>query len=160
MKKENYKALYSGRDLEVMKVAEDSLDPGLNRVNEIVAFCKEANIKKVGIANCISFEKQANKLANILSSNGLQVEQANCKLGKVKFDELLAGYKGTSCNPAGQAHYLGKHATELNIMMGLCLGHDMIFNSKSTAPVTPLMVKDRQLDHNPVKALKGDNLVS
>jgi uncharacterized metal-binding protein len=156
MQQRSYKNLYTENDLNVMKVAEDSLDPQLNRVNEIVAYCKEAGIKKVGIANCISFEKQAKKLEFVLTENGLVVEKANCKLGKMKFDELLPGYRGTSCNPAGQANHLAERDTELNIMMGLCLGHDIIFNTKSKAPVTPLLVKDRKLDHNPLKALKND----
>jgi uncharacterized metal-binding protein len=30
------------------------------------------------------------------------------------------------------------------------LGHDMIFNAKSEAPVTPLVVKDRKLNHQPL----------
>jgi uncharacterized metal-binding protein len=36
--------------------------------------------------------------------------------------------------------------------MGLCLGHDMIFNAKSEAPVTPLIVKDRKLNHRTLEA--------
>ncbi|HEY5592424.1 MAG TPA: DUF1847 domain-containing protein [Paludibacter sp.] len=32
--------------------------------------------------------------------------------------------------------------TELNISMGLCVGHDMVFNQKSAAPVSVLVVKD------------------
>ncbi|MDA3816688.1 MAG: thiamine pyrophosphate-dependent enzyme [Prolixibacteraceae bacterium] len=58
-------------------------------------------------------------------------------------NELIDGYKGTSCNPAGQAKYLEEENTQLNIAMGLCLGHDMIFNEKSAAPVTTLIVKER-----------------
>lgn len=157
MEQKNYKRLYDEGDLAVMKIAEDSLDPNLDRVDEILAYCKEAGIKKVGIGHCISFKKQAKKLEDVLTDNGLEVEKANCKLGKLKFDELLPGYKGTSCNPAGQADYLSERETELNIMMGLCLGHDIIFNSKSKASVTPLFVKDRKRNHNPLKALKSDN---
>jgi len=154
MEQKNYKELYSEDDLNILKIAEDSLDPKLDRVNEIIAYCKEAGINQVGIANCISFEKQARNLEHIFSSHGLEVNRANCKLGKVKFNDFLPGYRGTSCNPAGQASYLDEKGVELNIMMGLCLGHDIIFNSKSKAPVTPLMVKDRKLDHNPLMALK------
>jgi len=44
--------------------------------------------------------------------------------------------------------------TELNVMMGLCLGHDMIFNAKSKAPVTPLIVKDRKLNHHTLEFFK------
>ena len=158
MEERIYKHLYSDEDLNVLKVAEDSLDPKLDRVNEIVAYCKEVGINKVGIANCISFEKLASQLEEVLTSNGLQVAKANCKLGKVKFHELLPGYKGTSCNPAGQANHLEERNTELNIMMGLCLGHDIIFNSKSKAPVTPLLVKDRKYNHNPLRALKPEKV--
>lgn len=157
MEQRSYKHLYSDEDLNIMKLAEDSLDPKLDRINEIAAYCKEAGIKKVGIANCISFEKQARRLEDILASNGLEVAKANCKIGKVKFHELLPGYQGTSCNPAGQADYLTENETELNIMMGLCLGHDIIFNAKSKAHVTPLMVKDRKFDHNPLRALTTES---
>lgn len=65
--------------------------------------------------------------------------------------------KGISCNPAGQAKYLEEKGTELNIMMGLCLGHDIIFNAKSKAPVTPLLVKDRKLNHHTLRVFKSDD---
>lgn len=42
----------------------------------------------------------------------------------------------------------------LKIMMGLCLGHDMILNSKSKAQVTPLVVKDRVLVNNTLERLR------
>lgn len=151
-----YRDLYSDEDIKVMKVAEDSLNPKVDRVDEIIAYCREAGIRNIGIANCISFEKQAERLQDILTSNGFTVEKANCKLGRVKFDELVPGYKGVSCNPAGQANHLREKKTELNIMMGLCLGHDIIFNARSKAPVTPLVVKDRKLDHHTLTALKRD----
>jgi len=151
-----YKNLYSQDDLNVLKIAEDSLDPKLDRVDEIVAYCQEAGIKNIGIANCISFDKQAKRLQNVLTSKGFTIDTVHCKLGKVKFNELVPGYKGTSCNPAGQADFLAKKNTELNIMMGLCLGHDMIFNTKSKAPVTPLVVKDRKLNHYSIAALKAE----
>lgn len=156
MEKTMYRDLYSDEDIKVMKVAEDSLNPKVDRVDEIIAYCREAGIRNIGIANCISFEKQAERLQDILTSNGFTVEKANCKLGRVKFDELVPGYKGVSCNPAGQANYLDEKKTELNIMMGLCLGHDIIFNARSKAPVTSLVVKDRKLDHHTLTALKRD----
>ena len=73
------------------------------------------------------------------------------------FNELIPDYKGVSCNPAGQAKYLEDKGTELNIMMGLCLGHDMIFNARSKAPVTPLLVKDRKLNHHTLEYFKEIN---
>ena len=150
----DYTKLYTEDDKNILKIAEDSLDPKLDRVNEIIEYCNEAGIKKIGIANCTSFIHEANRLENILSGKGFTVDKVHCKLGKIPFNDLVEGYKGLSCNPAGQADYLAGKKTELNIMMGLCLGHDMIFNTKSKAPVTPLIVKDRKLKHHTVDKLK------
>ena len=155
MENRNYKDLYTEEDISTLKIAEDSLDPKVDRVDEIIEYCKEADIKKIGIAHCVSFNKQVDKLKNKLSSEGFTVENVHCKLGKMRFDELVPGYKGVTCNPAGQAAYLAEKGTELNIMIGLCLGHDIIFNSKSKAPVTPLVVKDRKHKHYPFAALKN-----
>nr|WP_321411848.1 DUF1847 domain-containing protein [uncultured Carboxylicivirga sp.] len=156
MESQEYTKLYNEEDKAILKIAEDSLNPKIDRVSEIIAYCHEAGIKKVGIANCIAFEKQAESLEQILTLNNLEVAKANCKLGKVKFDDLVPGYKGISCNPAGQADFLSQNKTELNIMMGLCVGHDMIFNSKSKVPVTPLVVKDRKLKHHTLTALNTE----
>jgi len=57
------------------------------------------------------------------------------------------------CNPIMQAEVLNREKTELNIMMGLCLGHDILFLRYAKAETTPLVVKDRALGHNPVAAL-------
>ena len=38
-------------------------------------------------------------------------------------------------------------------VMGLCVGHDILFNKHSHAPTTTLVVKDRVLMHNPAAAL-------
>ncbi len=45
----------------------------------------------------------------------------------------------------------------MNIIMGLCVGHDMLFNKYSEAPVTTLVVKDRVTGHNPTAVLYGQN---
>ncbi len=157
MAKKNFTALYNDQDLKVLKVAEDSLNPRIDRVHEIIAYAKEAKISKIGIANCISFNKEAIQLEGILRDAGLEVKKVHCKYGKVPFDDLLPGYRGTSCNPAGQAKYLEEKDTQLNVMMGLCLGHDIIFNSKSKAPVTPLIVKDRKTKHKTIQVFEQDD---
>jgi len=149
-------SLYNDGDKEILKIAEDSLDSRLDRVQEIIEYAKEAGIKRIGIANCTIFNKEAMFLSEVLTDEGFAVDTVNCKHGNIPFTDLLPGYKGISCNPAGQAKYLEEKGTELNIMMGLCLGHDMIFNAKSTAPVTPLVVKDRVLKHKTIEALKKE----
>jgi len=62
---------------------------------------------------------------------------------------------GIMCNPSGQADYLKVNNTELNISMGLCIGHDMIFNQKSNVAVTTLVVKDRVNNHNPIEGIRS-----
>jgi uncharacterized metal-binding protein len=155
MENNDFAGLYNQNDRQVLKIAEYSLNPLLDRVQEIIEYAGEAGIKIIGIANCTIFNKEADRLEKILSEAGFTVEKVNCKYGKVPFNDLVPGYKGISCNPAGQAKYLEEKKTELNIMMGLCLGHDMIFNSKSKAPVTPLVVKDRVLQHYTLGSLSG-----
>jgi uncharacterized metal-binding protein len=164
MEDTDFKTLYNSEDINILKIAEDSLNPRIDRVQEIIEYSREAGIKKIGIANCTTFNKEADHLNTILSEAGFSVEKVNCKYGRVPFDDLVPGYKGVTCNPAGQAKYLEDKGTELNIMMGLCLGHDMIFNARSKAPVTPLIVKDRKLKHNTLEvfnkeALKHDRII-
>lgn len=144
----DFSALYNETDKNIMKIAEDSLDTHTDRVHEIISFAKESKIKSIGIANCTAFMKEASQLENILTGAGFQVEKVHCKYGKISFNQLIPDYDGIACNPAGQAKYLEEKGTGLNIMMGLCLGHDMIFNARSKAPVTPLLVKDRKLKHH------------
>jgi uncharacterized metal-binding protein len=144
----NFSELYDHNDRQILKTAEDSLNPKIDRIQEIIDYARKAGIEKIGIANCITFNREADQLENILTESGFEVSKVNCKYGRVNFSDLVPGYRGISCNPAGQAKYLEDNGTQLNIMMGLCLGHDMIFNAKSKAPVTPLIVKDRKLKNN------------
>jgi uncharacterized metal-binding protein len=51
------------------------------------------------------------------------------------------------------AELLNRAGTEINVILGLCIGHDMLFIMNSKAPVTTLIVKDRLLGHNPVIGL-------
>jgi uncharacterized metal-binding protein len=142
---------YSEADLQTMRVAEDARLPGKNRVEEIKSYARLSGIKRIGIANCIGLQKEAGKLKQKLEGD-FEVYMADCKIGKIRSSELLNDQsRGLSCNPAGQAEYLHEHGTQLNISFGLCMGHDILFNQKSTAPVTTLIVKDREHKHNPFK---------
>jgi len=64
------------------------------------------------------------------------------------------------CNPVIQAEVLNRDKTELNIILGLCVGHDILFNKYSEAPVTTFAVKDRVLAHNPLGALYSNYYLS
>ena len=87
-------------------------------------------------------------------SKYFNVYTVDCKYGKITKKEILGGDSNRiMCNPAGQADYLNNQNTELNISMGLCVGHDMIFSKLSEGLVTNLFDKDFTNNNNPTKAL-------
>lgn len=47
-----------------------------------------------------------------------------------------------------RAEFLNKAKTDLNVIIGLCVGHNSLFIKYSEAPVTVLAVKDKVLAHN------------
>ena len=59
------------------------------------------------------------------------------------------------CNAIGQAIVLNEAHTDLNILLGLCVGHDSLFIKHSDAPITVFAVKDRVLCHNPLAVIYG-----
>lgn len=136
------KQYYTDKDILIMKVTRDSIHKGNDRTEKIIEFAREAGVKKLGVAYCNSVSYDADKVIHSLTNEGFEVESVHCKYDRLKFNDLIDGYKGTACNPAGQAAYLAERQTELNIVMGLCVGHDMVFYSKSEAPTTTLTVKD------------------
>ncbi|NDP22583.1 MAG: DUF1847 domain-containing protein [Paludibacter sp.] len=149
---ESQKKIYSETDLKMMRAAEDSLLMGKNRVEELKLFAQNSGIKRIGIAHCIGMTREAQSLKERLSDQ-FDVYTIDCKYGKIPASEMLddASEKGTSCNPAGQAAFLAENKTELNVSFGLCMGHDILFNMKSKAPTTTLVVKDREHKHNSYK---------
>ena len=146
--------LYTPDDIRTMQLADEARLPGKNRVEEIRNYAKLAGLKRIGIANCVTVQKEANMLKETLAAD-FDVYAIDCKCGKVPASEFLgADAKGISCNPAGQADFLTESNTELNVVMGLCVGHDMVFSAKSQAPTTTLIVKDREHKHNPMETFK------
>lgn len=156
---ENQKRLYSENDLKLMRAAEDSLLIGKNRVEELKKFAENSGVKRIGIAHCVGMTREAMALKARFSDQ-FEVYTVDCKYAKIKGSELLNDetVKGTSCNPAGQADFLAQNNTDLNISFGLCVGHDIMFNMKSKAPTTTLVVKDREHKHNPYKEFTIENL--
>lgn len=155
MEEREINKLYDSRSLEIMQTAEDAYERGANRVQEIKNFASKAGIKRIGIAHCVSFPKEAEAVKQFLSEE-FEVYSIDCKCGRVtKYEMLGCEGNGIMCNPAGQAEYLKENNTELNISMGLCVGHDMVFNQKSSSPVSALVVKDRANKHNPMESIQN-----
>lgn len=129
------------------------------RVDEIIAFCRSMGWQTVGVAFCIMFAKEARTLTAQLEDAGLQLVPVCCKVGGVDLPALgvdvVCDVKGTACNPMTQAALLNAQQTDLNIALGLCVGHDLLFAKHAEAPVTTLVVKDRALQHHPLSGLRA-----
>jgi uncharacterized metal-binding protein len=133
----------------------------LTRVEEIIAFARRIGAKKIGIATCIGLIAEAKIFVRILKAHELESYCAICKVGSIDKTEVgipenLKVQKGcfeAICNPILQAKILTKHKTDLNVVIGLCVGHDSLFIKYSKAPVTTLITKDRVTGHNPAAAL-------
>ncbi|MHA1410484.1 MAG: DUF1847 domain-containing protein [Candidatus Odinarchaeia archaeon] len=129
------------------------------RLKELIEFANKLDFKKIGIAFCIGLNEEAREITTILREYGFEVLPVVCKVGAIPKSKLgIPGLrdspsKEAACNPIGQAEILNKYGTDLNIIIGLCLGHDMIFTKFSEAPVTTLIVKDRVLCHNPAAVI-------
>lgn len=131
------------------------------RLEEVMDFSRKCGFKNLGVAFCVGLRKEMVILNKILAANGFTVNSVACKNGSIskEFLEIAEDKKvrpGTyepMCNPIGQAIFLNKAKTELNLILGLCVGHDTLFIKHSEAPVTVLAAKDRVLGHNPLAAL-------
>jgi len=128
------------------------------RVEEVVEFAKRMGFRHLGIAFCVGMGFEAETLQRILEKEGFQVSSVCCKMGGIEKSELdfkhirPQRYEAI-CNSIGQARALSQAGTELNLIVGLSVGHDILFTKYSEAPVTTVVVKDRVMAHNPVGAI-------
>lgn len=137
------------------------IQPTKCRVQETVEFAQKLGFRKLGIAFCGGLQKEAGLLSDVLESQEFEVASVGCNAGGVpkeaigiKEDEKVRiGSYETMCNPLLQAEILNQEGTELNIVLGLCVGHDALFLKKAKAFCTVLAAKDRVTGHNPLAAL-------
>lgn len=161
---EKAKALHTGDDLTVAlqsALVEAEGNTNWTRVEETIQFAKKCGFKRIGLAFCTGLHDEAKTFVRILEHHGLEVISVVCKNGAI-----LKGFLGIEqeeketyvkndimCNPIGQALLLNEAQTDLNILFGLCVGHDTLFIKHSEAPITVFAVKDRVLCHNPLGAI-------
>ena len=130
----------------------------LTRVEEIMLFARKIGARKIGIANCIGLKSEARIFAQILRANGFEPVSVICKVGgmdksSVGIPKVCENIGPAMCNPILQARLLNKWGTDLNVVIGLCVGHDSLFMKYSEALVTTLVTKDRVTGNNPAAAL-------
>lgn len=150
-----------GRNKEIMIASAEVEYEGYcqwTRVQEIMEFARKINARKIGIANCIGLVNEARIFARILRANGFEVYSVICKVaGKPKssvgIPAVCESIGAAMCNPILQARLLNNAQTDLNVVIGLCVGHDSLFYKYSDAYVTTLVTKDRVTGNNPAAAL-------
>ena len=131
------------------------------RLRETAEFARRMGYKRIGIAFCGGLHKEAAVVERLLRNQGFEVASVMCKTGSIpKVDVgyspdmlLRPGTREVMCNPIAQAKLLNKAETELNICLGLCVGHDSMFYKYSDALVTTLVAKDRVTGHSPAAAI-------
>jgi uncharacterized metal-binding protein len=131
------------------------------RVQEAMHFARLIGANHLGIANCVGLQREARLMQEILESNGFKVSSVCCKVGSIAKEDaglqdsekVKPGRYEALCNPVGQAELLNAAGTELDLVVGLCVGHDSLFFRHANAPVTVVVAKDRVTGHNPVAAL-------
>jgi len=135
------------------------------RVEDTIALARLMGWKKLGIATCIGLLEESARLAEILTAQGFEPLSVCCKAGSIdklelgiaENEKVRPGTFEPACNPIAQAELLNRAGSEMNLIVGLCVGHDMLFAKYSQAPVSTLVVKDRVTGHNPAAVLYGQN---
>jgi len=157
----NHRQLYQDNHIAELHKAASSIEGRYygkeTRLGEIILFAKELGCQKLGLAFCIGLSEEAKIIDEILSKH-FEIVSVCCKvcgIDKKDFDlpQISSRNQEVMCNPAGQAQLLNDAGTQLNVLCGLCVGHDAIFAKVSDAPVTTLIAKDRVLAHNPAGAI-------
>lgn len=147
---------YANREL-----GYERLRPVKPRIEEIFDFIGRMQYHKIGMAFCIGLRKEAAIVAKLFEARGLEMVSAVCKVGRIGKEKIgiaeadqiaMEGFE-TMCNPILQAEILNREATEFNLLLGLCVGHDSLFLQYAKAPCTVFAVKDRVTGHNPLAAI-------
>ena len=142
---------------EIIQVAAQLVDNGragtLSRVEEIVEFANLMNYKKLGLAYCYGMEQHAKAMETILTDKGFKVSAVSCSVGGLNQSEVNSAscIHKVSCNPLGQAKQLNAENVDLTLVIGICLGHDILLNRNLKMDFTTLVVKDRKNNHAPLK---------
>jgi len=136
------------------------------RIVELIEFSRKLGYKRLGLAFCGGLSYEAKLLTEILEASGFEVISARCKVGGVIKETIgirpeqkigAPESREPMCNPITQAEILNNAQVDLAIMLGLCIGHDVLFIRYCKVPLTVFAVKDRVTGHNPLAPLYTSN---
>jgi len=137
------------------------MQPTKTRIVEICEFAHRMGYKRLGLVFCVGLKSEAAVVDAIFKKNGFDVVSVCCKAGRTSKDligienedKIFQDTDEAMCNPVFQAIVLNEEKTDLNVLMGLCVGHDSLFFKHAEAYTTVLAVKDRVTGHNPMAAI-------
>jgi len=155
LEEENHKIAYNAALVEAHGYGN------MTRVEEIILFAKKCGYHKIGLAFCLGLARETREFQNILEYHDFEVVSILCKNGGLRKDfigikdedKIQGDCDEIMCNPIGQALLLNDQKTDLNVILGLCVGHDTLVMKYLEAPITTLGVKDRVTGHNPLAAI-------
>jgi uncharacterized metal-binding protein/predicted Fe-Mo cluster-binding NifX family protein len=134
----------------------------LCRLAELVYFGLEMGYTRLGVAFCVDLQEPAAILTGVLR-RFFEVVPVCCKVSGAPpaalpvagapRERASEGRHRAPCDPVTQAAVLNDARTDLNVLVGLCVGVDGILARESRAPVTTVFVKDKSLANNPVGAV-------
>ncbi len=108
------------------------------RLREVGEFSRSLGLVRLGIGHCPDMAPEAARVADYLAGFGL---------------EPFLPASSADHAPLAQARELADLRTDLNLLAGMCVGHEAMFVKASQAPVISLVARDARLRHNPVAAL-------
>ena len=150
---------HSGENRDIVKSASALVDGGragtLSRLEEIAEYVRLRGIQKLGVAYCYGLEKYAVRLREYFDRRGIPTVFVSCTVDGVTESRVDPDKTSctVSCNPIGQAAALNNAGVGLTLLMGLCLGHDILLQKHLNMDFTTFVVKDRVYGHNPLRAL-------
>jgi uncharacterized metal-binding protein len=153
-------------NVKIIQAAARLVDNGragtLSRLQEVIEFSGSMNFKRIGIAYCYGMEAEAALITTIFRESGFKLYPVSCTTGGFKQSEINTASKidKVSCNPLAQASQLNNESVDFTLTIGLCLGHDILFNQYINSYTSTLVVKDRVHDHNPLAAFSVPNEIN
>lgn len=149
------------KNQQIIQASAQLVDGGragtLSRIQELLEFSKKMGYKKIGLAYCYGMHKEALMVSRIFEKNKLILSTVSCSVGGLPQSDLnhKSQLCGVSCNPIGQAEAFNKEQVDFVMIMGICLGHDILLQKHLNVDFSTLVVKDRVYSHNPLKGIRA-----
>ena len=145
---------------QIVEAAASLVDDGragtLSRLQEIIEFVNSMKYERIGLAYCYGMESEAKAVRDVFRREGIRLHTVSCTVGGLPQSAVHSSSCNlhVSCNPLGQAHQMNAEGTDFVILMGICLGHDILLQRNLAADHTTFVVKDRVFQHEPLKVLR------